>query len=96
MQRIDAAAQPPQIFQTSSVRNTGFRELAEFVAQAQPLGALQDADRENYFLKKEVRYHFGEVGLKQVNAQLPGAEYPGFEARRLHLLDRLFSEAGPK
>ncbi len=90
----DSSAPAPQIFQTSSIRNTGFAELAEFVSHAQPLGALQDADRENYFLKKEIRYHFGEVGLKKANAQLPGAEHPGFEARRLHLLDRLFREAG--
>lgn len=96
MQRVDSSAPPPRIFQTSSIRNTGFTELAEFVAQAQPLGALQDADRENYFLKKEIRYHFGEVGLKKANAQLPGSEHPGFESRRLHLLDRLFREAGLK
>lgn len=94
MQRVDATAQPPRIFQTSSVRNTGFTELAEFVSQAQPLGALQDADRENYFLKKEIRYHFGEVGLKKAKVQLPGSEFSGFEARRLHLLDALFREAG--
>lgn len=96
MQRIDSSAPAPRIFQTSSIRNTGFTELAEFMSQAQPLGALQDADRDNYFLKKEIRYHFGEVGLKKANAQLPGSEHSGFEVRRLHLLDRLFREAGLK
>lgn len=88
MQRIDAKTRPPAIFQTSSVRKSGFAELAEFVAGATPLATAGEIDREDYFLKKEIRYYYGEFGLKAMSEFLENSA-GSFEARRAELLGRL-------
>jgi LAO/AO transport system kinase len=89
MQRIDAKTKPPSIFQTSSVRKSGFDELARFVGEAVPLSASDELLREEYFLKKEIRYYYGEYGLKMISTQAEAAQVEGFEKRRLALLERL-------
>jgi LAO/AO transport system kinase len=94
MQRIDGAfgtdskTRPPAIFQTSSIRKSGFTELAEFVATAEPLTPSGEKDREDYFLKKEIRYYYGEFGLKAMSGFLEKST-GGFEERRAELLRRL-------
>lgn len=96
VQQAGASHLVPKIYQTSSIRKTGFADLAEFVSTARPLSIDAEADRENYFLKKEVRYYFGEVGLKKTLPQLSDRQMGDFEERRLRLIDRLFEEAGAK
>lgn len=88
MQRVDSKTRPPAIFQTSSVRKSGFAELAEFVATAEPLTPAGEKDREDYFLKKEIRYYYGEFGLKAMSEFLEKST-GSFEARRAELLRRL-------
>lgn len=93
MQRIDAAS-PPRIFQTSSVRKSGFEDLAQFISQAKPLNAIGEEARESYFLEKEIRYYFGEMGLKRMRQSVRQLTSGGFEKRRRDLLDRLFEASG--
>lgn len=87
MQRIDSKTRPPAIFQTSSVRKSGFVELAQFVAAAQPLTGKDEKEREDYFLKKEIRYYYGEFGLKAMSEFFEKSA-GGFENRRAELLRR--------
>jgi LAO/AO transport system kinase len=89
MQKVDSKVKPPEIFQTSSIRKSGFENLATFVAEAQPLSQRGDLERENYFLKKEIRYYYGAFGLKKMAPELEKSETIGFEQRRLDLLDAL-------
>lgn len=89
MQKVDSTVKPPEIFQTSSVRQSGFDALARFVGAAEQLSARQDKERENYFLKKEVRYYYGEFGLKKLAPELEKSVAVAFEQRRLELLDTL-------
>lgn len=91
LQRVDASQAPSAIFQTSSVRKTGFAELAQFVLAVQPLSPARDLAREDYFLKKEVRHYYGITGLK---AEPLGEDAVLFEARRAHLLARLSQRFG--
>jgi LAO/AO transport system kinase len=83
----------PEIFQTSSVRKSGFDALAGFVAAAAPLSAAGEAQREEYFLKKEIRYYYGEYGIRTMAPQL-GQPSQGFERRRLALLETLAQKFG--
>ncbi len=94
VQKVDGQAQPPEIFQTSSVRKTGFDELAKFVATSQPLTRQGDLEREAYFLRKEVRYYFGEYGIKALAGLVSENETQGFEARRLLLTQKLSEKFG--
>ncbi len=89
MQRIDAKTKPPSIFQTSSVRKSGFAGLAQFVGDATPLSGADELQREDYFLKKEIRYYYGEYGLKMISMKNENVQSAGFEHRRLELLERL-------
>lgn len=88
MQRIDAKTKPPAIFQTSSVRKSGFDALAAFVAAAQNLDVAGETAREDYFLKKEIRHYYGEFGLRAMATYVQTAA-GRFEKRRLDLLHRL-------
>lgn len=88
MQRIDAKTKPPAIFQTSSVRQSGFDALAAFVAAAQRLDSAGEVSREDYFLKKEIRHYYGEFGLRALATYLQAAA-GSFEKRRLDLLEKL-------
>lgn len=85
----DASSQPPQIFQTSSVRQSGFTGLAEFIAEAKPLHPAAEIERENYFLRKEIRFYFGEYGLKKLATSIESSAGQGFEVRRQQLLGEL-------
>lgn len=89
MQRIDSHTKPPAIFQTSSVRQSGFDALAAFVGEAKSLDAAGEAAREDYFLKKEVRYYYGEYGIRTMAPDLQKPATGGFEKRRLALLETL-------
>lgn len=89
LQRIDREVNPVPIFQTSSVRQTGFVELAEFVTNASALSERADNERDNYFLRKEIRYYFGEWGLKKLEESLHLAKEKSFEARRIQILSGL-------
>lgn len=89
MQRVDAKTKPPAIFQTSSVRKSGFDGLAGFVGEAQPLDSVGESAREDYFLKKEIRYYYGEYGIRTMTADIPKSAAAGFEKRRLVLLENL-------
>ncbi|MBN8220470.1 MAG: protein kinase [Spirochaetes bacterium] len=88
MQRIDAKTKPPAIFQTSSVRQSGFDALAAFVAAAKRLDSAGEVSREDYFLKKEIRHYYGEFGLRALATYLQAAS-GSFEKRRLDLLEKL-------
>ena len=94
VQKIGSEIKPPQIFQTSSVRKTGFDELAQFAATSEPLARPGDLDRENYFLRKEIRYYFGEYGIRSMAALVGESAAHGFEARRLALTQRLSEQFG--
>lgn len=94
VQKVDGDLKPPQIFQTSSVRRAGFEELAAFVAASELLTKQGDADRETYFLRKEVRYYFGEYGIKALAGLASENETQGFEARRLQLTQKLRQKFG--
>lgn len=89
MQRIDAKTKPPEIFQTSSVRKSGFDTLAGFVGEAKRLDTHGEAAREDYFLKKEVRYYYGEYGIRKMAVDIQKSAMAGFEKRRLALLEKL-------
>ena len=89
MQRVDAKTKPPEIFQTSSVRKSGFDDLARFIGTASPLGKVEELDREDYFLKKEIRYYYGEFGIRSMGPQLTASHNLGFEKRRFELLENL-------
>lgn len=89
MQRVDAKTKPPEIFQTSSVRKSGFDDLARFIGTALPLGKVEELDREDYFLKKEIRYYYGEFGIRSMGPQLTASHSLGFEKRRFELLENL-------
>lgn len=89
LQRIDRELSPVPIFQTSSVRQTGFVELAQFVTNASALSEKADIERDNYFLRKEIRYYFGEWGLKKLEASLRLVKEKSFEARRSQILSGL-------
>ncbi|MCX7633389.1 MAG: protein kinase [Turneriella sp.] len=88
LQRIDSKSLPP-IFQTSSWRRTGFSELAQFVLSAQPLDPAAELERENYFLRKEIRYYFGEYGLRRLEGRIVETVGKNFEERRQLLLGEL-------
>lgn len=94
MQKVDGSVKPPEIFQTSSVRKMGFNELAEFVSAAVPLAPIGDLEREDYFLRKEVRYYFGEYGIKALALLASENAAQGFEARRLQLTQKLSQKFG--
>jgi len=89
MQRAEKREQKPVIFQTSSVLNTGFDALADFVRRANHLSSFAATERENYFLQKEVRYYFGEHGVKRIAGMLVGYDPRFFETKRLALLENL-------
>ncbi len=89
LQKVDKDNKPPAIFQTSSVRQTGFSELAEFILSCRPLDQAGELDREAYFLRKEIRYYYGEFGLKRLAQNLETTAGKGFEERRKILLDTL-------
>lgn len=91
LQKVDATSEPPSVFQTSSVRKTGFSELAEFIAAAAPLNAAAETEREDYFLRKEIRYYWGEYGLKKIGHEIQATAGDGFERRRRTLLRDLES-----
>jgi len=93
VQRVDRALAPPEIFQTSSVRKTGFEALAKFVATREKLSQSADITRENYFLKKEIRHYYGINGLRGESLSNENAL---FEERRLTLLARLESKLGSR
>lgn len=94
MQKVDSSVKPPEIFQTSSVRKSGFDELAAFVQAAEPLASGADLERENYFLRKEVRYYFGEYGIKALATMASEDAAQGFEDRRLSLTQKLNEKFG--
>lgn len=94
VQKVDGDLKPPQIFQTSSVRKAGFDELAAFVAASEQLSKRGDLERETYFLRKEVRYYFGEYGIKALAGLASENAVLGFEARRLQLTQKLREKFG--
>ena len=83
------ASAPPAVFQTSSVRKTGFAELARFISAATPLSPAAELDREDYFLRKEIRYYFGEYGIRKLGVRLQATAGQGFEQRRHALLTEI-------
>jgi LAO/AO transport system ATPase len=89
LQKIDNNNKAPTIFQTSSVRQTGFTELAEFILSCKPLDQKGELEREAYFLRKEIRYYYGEFGLKRLAHILEASAGKSFEERRKLLLDKL-------
>lgn len=89
IQKVDKQKNPPAIFQTSSVKKTGFAELADFLLACAPLDAQGELERENYFLRKEIRYYYGEVGLKRLAKKIEESAGSAFEERRLLLLKNL-------
>jgi len=89
LQKIDKDNKSPAIFQTSSVRRTGFSELAEFILSCKPLDQARELDREAYFLRKEIRYYYGEFGLNRMAHILEASAGKSFEERRKLLLDSL-------
>lgn len=89
MQRAEKREHKIQIFQTSSVLRTGFAALADFVRLAKPLSSFAAVERENYFLRKEIRYYFGEYGVKKIAALVAGDDERFFETKRLALLESL-------
>lgn len=92
LQKVDKDNKPPAIFQTSSVRQSGFAELAEFILSCKPLDQAGELDREAYFLRKEIRYYYGEFGLKRLAHNLDATAGKGFEERRQILLNNLESQ----
>ncbi|GAB4439081.1 MAG: protein kinase [Turneriella sp.] len=92
LQKVDKDKKPPAIFQTSSVRQSGFAELAEFILSCKPLDQAGELDREAYFLRKEIRYYYGEFGLKRLAHNLDATAGKGFEERRQILLNSLESQ----
>ncbi len=94
VQKVDGQLSPPEIFQTSSVRKTGFADLANFVAASEALTRAGELDRENYFLRKELRYYFGEFGIKTLAGMIENNASQGFEKRRLQLVETLQQKFG--
>jgi LAO/AO transport system kinase len=89
IQHVDASTLRPRIFQTSSVRKTGFSELAEFVSSTKPLAFSADSLRAEYFLQKEVRQLFGEYGLRGLPYAITNEPGVGYEQRRLEIIESL-------
>lgn len=89
IQKIGQQKKPPAIFQTSSIKKTGFTELADFLLTSTPLDREGELERENYFLRKEIRYYYGEVGLKRLAKMIEQSADRAFEERRLLLLKNL-------
>jgi LAO/AO transport system kinase len=86
LQKVDKNNKPPAIFQTSSLRQSGFAALAEFLLSCQPLDHAGELDREAYFLRKEIRYYYGEYGLRRLAHLIDATAGKGFEERRRILL----------
>lgn len=89
LQKIDKDNKPPAIFQTSSVRQAGFSELADFILSCNPLDKGGELEREAYFLRKEIRYYYGEFGLKRLTHEIDSTAGKSFEERRQILLKNL-------
>ncbi|HRP68948.1 MAG TPA: protein kinase [Turneriella sp.] len=79
----------PNIFQTSSLNKTGFEELADFLINSKPLSVTEEAKREEYFLKKELRYFYGEFGVEVMQKEITRTASLLFEERRQTLLNAL-------
>ncbi|MBV6493977.1 MAG: hypothetical protein LDLANPLL_02001 [Turneriella sp.] len=88
--RVEASTEGiPPIFQTSSLSNSGFDELAEYLIHEKAKIAVDESAREEYFLKKELRYFFGEYGVKALTREIHNTFSVSFETRRKMLLDSL-------
>ena len=77
-----------RIFMTSALNQEGFPELAEFVLNAKPLEAHQTQAREAYFIEKEIRYEWGEAGLKAFR-EISRSNLQSFEENRKGILAAL-------